>query len=146
MKRPDKLAPVVRLAREKEKTAALELALAQRDVARERQRGQELSAYLGNYQRDLDRGLKNGIRAADMLTRRAFLERLRRALAGQQERIRASDQRCEERRQAWLRCRRDAEAAEKLWRRRQQDERRAEERREQNRLDDYAGQRGGMMR
>lgn len=128
----ERLQPLQRRAESREEEAARRLLDQQRQLSERELRMHELSRYLAEYE-----GMGNAGSARMLMNQRAFIERLREAVAMQARLVEQARAGCDAERGRWLLERREVSTLDQLadcYRRR---ERRAEERRDQKQMDEF---------
>ncbi len=133
--------PIARLAGERERNAARELAASRRELEAHRGRFQELCGYRDEYARRLHEAGVQGIDAAQLRDYRSFLARLHEAIAEQERLVLAAQRDWEACMARWQGTRTRTKALDKVVERLQHDEDRRERRREQGESDEHAQRR-----
>lgn len=133
--------PVVRVAEDRERSAARALGEAQRRIAENEAKLAELVAYREQYSQDFDSAGGVGLGARRVHEYRVFFARLGAAISQQAEIVEKLRQDCENKRRHWLEIRTRAQALDKVTERYRRGERKLEERREQLDLDERVLQR-----
>lgn len=138
MKRSQRLASVLRLARQNREAAEQQLGQAQEQRATEETRLEQLESYLHDYQQaELEQG-RVGISAAALQRIQVFKSRLSTALEQQQGQIKRAEHHLALCTQRWRQARSRYLAVEKLYERVLAQESREEDRRLQRLIDDAA--------
>ncbi|MEQ1439327.1 flagellar export protein FliJ [Fontimonas sp. SYSU GA230001] len=128
-----RLQPLQQLAQTREEEAARRLLEQQRQLSERELRLHELTRYLAEYE-----AMNSAGSARMLINQRAFIERLREAVAMQRRLVEQARAGCDAERGRWLLERREVSTLDQLaecYRRR---ERQIEERRDQKRLDEFA--------
>lgn len=136
MSRSKRMQPLVRVAEDRERSAARALGEAQHRLAQNETKLAELIAYREQYSRGFESAGGGGLGARRVHEYRVFLARLGAAITQQSEIVENSRRDCESKRQHWLGIRTRAQALDKVTERYRQVERKMEERREQLDLDE----------
>ncbi len=140
--RSERLAPVTRVAENREQQAARALGEARQELARRERQLQELQTYRHEYAEQFRERAGGGVAAAALRRFQAFLGQLDRAIGQQQQSVARASADCEQRRQAWALTRRRRQAVQLAVENCRADERRTAERREQRDTDEHAQRRG----
>ncbi|MBI2383534.1 MAG: flagellar export protein FliJ [Gammaproteobacteria bacterium] len=106
-----RLKPVQNAAETRERNAMKDMADAQRAVAEQEKRLEELKRYLAEYQKESERGLMS---PALLVNRRAFLGRLEDAVRQQAQAVANAREACEAQRARWMLASRDTAVLEQL--------------------------------
>jgi flagellar FliJ protein len=133
--------PIARLAAERERNAARELAASRRELEAHRGRLRELCGYRDEYARRLRETGVRGIDAVQLCDYRSFLVRLHEAIAEQERLVMAAQRDWEAYTTHWQGTRIRTKALDKVVERLQHDEDRRERRREQGESDEHAQRR-----
>ncbi len=133
--------PIARLAAERERNAARELAASRRELEAHRDRFRELCGYRDEYARRFREAGVRGIDAVQLRDYRSFLVRLHEAIAEQERLVMAAQRDWETYTARWQGTRIRTKALDKVVERLQHDEDRRERRREQGESDEHAQRR-----
>jgi flagellar FliJ protein len=129
-----RLRPIQQIAADRETERARELAERNRHLQTHRQRLDELKQYAEEYAK-VPAAVTS---AAQLLNRRAFLDKLEDAMRGQQQAVRRAEEHCEVERARLLLASREKSVLEKLSAAYQAKEQHADNQRAQRELDDHA--------
>ena len=143
MTKSKRLEPVSRLAENRERRAAVEMAEFRRFLDAQQAKLDELQRYRADYTRQFQEAGRRGLDAGRMADFRRILNHLADAIAFQERRLAGLRQDFAQIRQRWTDTRTRTAALAKVMERYQAEERREAEQREQRDTDEYA-QRGRM--
>ncbi len=146
MTRSRRIRPVVKLARNSEHDAAVNLGLAQRRLSEAKLRLEELLRYREEYSQRFSHSGGQGLRGVDFAEYRMFLNRLNLAIEQQRHQIETIRIETEQQRQAWLGKHVRAEALGKVEERYRREEAHVEDKREQKEMDEYASRSKGPLK
>lgn len=138
MTKSKRLEPVTRVAGQRERQAAVEMAEFRRFLEAQQTKLDELNAYRNDYARRFEEIGRGGLDAARMADFRRILARLGEAIGYQEQRLAGLYKEYEQVRRRWTDTRTRAAALDKVMARYRQEERRATDRREQGETDEYA--------
>jgi flagellar FliJ protein len=136
MTKSKRLEPVSRIAENRERRAAVEMAEFKRFLDAQQAKLDELQRYRGDYARQFEQAGRQGLDAARMADFRRILNHLAEAIAWQERRLVSLRQDFEQIRKRWTDTRTRTAALAKVVERYQAEERREAEQREQRDLDD----------
>jgi flagellar protein FliJ len=136
MTKSKRMQPVARVADQRERQAAVEMAEFRRFLDAQQAKLDELNTYRNDYARHFEQAGRGGMDAARMADYRRILARLNDAIAYQEKRLISLHSDYEQVRRRWTDTRTRAAALDKVMERYRSDERRAEDRREQGELDE----------
>lgn len=136
MTRNQPLQTVARLAANRERDAAREMAARRREMEGHARQLSELETYRGQYLRQFQAAGGQGLGVVQLQEYQRFLARLDDAISQQQQLLEASQLSYEESHRCWLRLRGEFKALGKIIERREQQAMRELERREQAEIDD----------
>jgi flagellar FliJ protein len=131
-----RMEPVTRVADQRERQAAVEMAEFRRFLDAQQAKLDELNTYRNDYARHFEQAGRGGMDAARMADYRRILARLNDAIAYQEKRLISLHSDYEQVRRRWTDTRTRAAALDKVMERYRSDERREEDRREQGELDE----------
>lgn len=138
MNRSKRLQPVAQYADSRQRDAAAVLAAYRRVCDEQEKRLNELRGYRAEYVERFHAAGAAGIDAAQLLDYRAFIERLDKALAQQEQVANAARHEYEEKKRAWFALRGRAKALDHVVSHYRDQEQRERERREQHESDERA--------
>lgn len=136
MTKSKRMEPVTRVADQRERQAAVEMAEFRRFLDAQQAKLDELNTYRNDYARHFEQAGRGGMDAARMADYRRILARLNDAIAYQEKRLISLHSDYEQVRRRWTDTRTRAAALDKVMERYRSDERREEDRREQGELDE----------
>ncbi len=142
MTRSERLQPVLSVAEEQDRAAALALARCRQRLQQQEARLAELQQYQADYARRFRQGAGDGLGAARLSDYRAFLDRLGEALRQQQALIESIRAECAGLERRWMAARMRLDALGKVSARYHRQELLERERREQAETDERSGYRG----
>jgi flagellar FliJ protein len=142
MTKSKRMQPVARVADQRERQAAVEMAEFRRFLDAQQAKLDELNNYRNDYARHFEQAGRGGMDAARMADYRRILARLNDAIAYQEQRLAGLHNDYVRVRQRWTDTRTRAAALEKVMERYREDEQRAGDRREQGESDERAQRTG----
>ena len=145
MKHRSGLHSVARVTQERERAAARDLGEKKRFLDEQECRMRELRDYRQYYLHRLREAGSRGLGMQQYLEYRSFLARLDLAISQQQQAIIACRRAFGESHTAWLECRKELKAIDKLLERRAREVEKRIRRREQAESDEHAGRTGGRL-
>lgn len=138
MTKSKRLEPVNRIAENRERRAAVEMAEFRRFLEAQQAKLDELQRYRADYTRQFEDAGRRGLDAARLADFRRILHHLAEAITWQERRLVSLRQDFEQIRKRWTDTRTRTAALAKVMERYQTEERREAEQREQREIDDYA--------
>lgn len=138
MTKSKRMQPVARVAEQRERKAAIEMAEFRRFLNDQQTKLDELNGYRSDYARHFETAGRGGMDAARMADFRRILARLSDAIAYQEQRLASLHNEYEQVRRRWTDTRTRAAALDKVMQRYREEERRAGDRREQGESDERA--------
>jgi len=138
MTKSKRMQPVARVAEQRERKAAVEMAEFRRFLDAQQTRLDELNNYRNDYARTFEQAGRGGMDAARMADYRRILARLNDAIAYQEQRLVSLHNDYEQVRRRWTDTRTRAAALDKVMERYREEERREGDRREQGESDERA--------
>jgi len=142
MTKSKRMEPVARVADQRERQAAVEMAEFRRFLDVQQAKLDELNNYRNDYARHFEEAGRGGMDAARMADYRRILARLNDAIAYQEQRLAGLHNDYVRVRQRWTDTRTRAAALEKVMERYREEEQRAGDRREQGESDERAQRTG----
>jgi len=142
MTKSKRMEPVARVADQRERQAAVEMAEFRRFLDAQQAKLDELNNYRNDYARHFEEAGRGGMDAARMADYRRILARLNDAIAYQEQRLAGLHNDYVRVRQRWTDTRTRAAALEKVMERYREEEQRAGDRREQGESDERAQRTG----
>jgi flagellar FliJ protein len=142
MTKSKRMQPVARVADQRERQAAVEMAEFRRFLDAQQAKLDELNNYRNDYARHFEEAGRGGMDAARMADYRRILARLNDAIAYQEQRLAGLHNDYVRVRQRWTDTRTRAAALEKVMERYREEEQRAGDRREQGESDERAQRTG----
>jgi flagellar FliJ protein len=142
MTKSKRMQPVARVADQRERQAAVEMAEFRRFLDAQQAKLDELNNYRNDYARHFEQAGRGGMDAARMADYRRILARLNDAIAYQEQRLAGLHNDYARVRQRWTDTRTRAAALEKVMERYREEEQRAGDRREQGESDERAQRTG----
>ena len=136
MKKSQRLAPVIKVAKNREQDAAKALSESRRIVEKNEAKLNELLAYQQEYTKRYEEIGRNGMEINKINEYRQFLARLNEAISGQRELIKFKQSEVDKKNQTWNQTRVKHKSIDKMVTRHRTDERHDEDRREQGEADD----------
>jgi flagellar FliJ protein len=138
MTKSKRLEPVARIAENRERRAAAELAASRQRLEEQAARLRELISYRDDYSRRFQEAGRQGFDAARMADYRRILAQLAEAIAWQEQRLATLRRDCEQLQRRWADTHTRTAALDKAIDRMRGEERREADRREQGELDETA--------
>ena len=138
MTKSKRMQPVAKVADQRERQAAVEMAEFRRFLDAQQARLDELNNYRNDYARHFEEAGRGGMDAARMADYRRILARLNEAIVYQEQRLAGLHNDYERVRQRWTDTRTRAAALDKVMERYREEERREGDRREQGESDERA--------
>ena len=138
MTKSKRMQPVVRVADQRERQAAVEMAEFRRFLDAQQAKLDELNNYRNDYARHFEQAGRGGMDAARMADYRRILARLNDAIVYQEQRLASLYNEYEQVRRRWTDTRTRAAALDKVMERYREEERREGDRREQGESDERA--------
>jgi flagellar FliJ protein len=138
MTKSKRMQPVAKVAEQRERQAAVEMAEFRRFLDAQQAKLDELNAYRSDYARHFETAGRGGMDAARMADYRRILARLNDAIAYQEQRLANLHNDYEQVRRRWTDTRTRAAALDKVMERYREEERREGDRREQGESDERA--------
>lgn len=138
MTKSKRLEPVTRVAGQRERQAAVEMAEFRRFLDAQQAKLDELNAYRNDYARRFEEVGRGGLDAARMADFRRILARLGEVIVYQERRLASLLKEYEQVRRRWTDTRTRAAALDKVMERYRHDEQREADRREQGETDEHA--------
>jgi flagellar protein FliJ len=142
MTKSKRMEPVTRVADQRERQAAVEMAEFRRFLDAQQTKLDELNTYRSDYARTFEQAGRGGMDAARMADYRRILARLNDAIAYQEKRLASLHHDYEQVRRRWTDTRTRAAALDKVMERYREEERREGDRREQGESDERAQRTG----
>jgi flagellar FliJ protein len=138
MTKSKRMEPVARVAEQRERKAAVEMAEFRRFLDAQQTKLDELNNYRNDYARTFEQAGRGGMDAARMADYRRILARLNDAIVYQEQRLASLHNEYEQVRQRWTDTRTRAAALDKVMERYREEEQREGDRREQGESDERA--------
>jgi flagellar FliJ protein len=138
MTKSKRMEPVARVAEQRERKAAIEMAEFRRFLEAQQTKLDDLNNYRTEYARTFEQAGRGGMDAARMADYRRILARLNDAIVYQEQRLASLHSEYEQVRQRWTDTRTRAAALDKVMERYREEERRDGDRREQGESDERA--------
>ncbi len=138
MKRSSRFKPVVKVEHNRERTAARHFGHCQQQLSAHQQKLEELIGYRAEYQERYVKSMKQGTDGTTIQEYRAFLVKLDRAIAQQEQLILKSEGEVSTSRQHWMQKRTRTKAIDTLVDKIKADENRQVDRKEQRESDERA--------
>ena len=138
MTKSKRMQPVAKVAEQRERKAAIEMAEFRRFLEAQQARLDELNNYRNDYARHFEEAGRGGMDAARMADYRRILARLNDAIAYQEQRLASLHNEYEQVRQRWTDSRTRAAALDKVMERYREEEQIEGDRREQGESDERA--------
>ena len=142
MTKSKRMQPVAKVAEQRERQAAVEMAEFRRFLDAQQTRLDELNNYRNDYARTFEQAGRGGMDAARMADYRRILARLNDAIVYQEQRLASLHNDYEQVRRRWTDTRTRAAALDKVMERYREEERREGDRREQGESDERAQRTG----
>ena len=142
MTKSKRMQPVAKVAEQRERQAAVEMAEFRRFLDAQQTRLDELNNYRNDYARTFEQAGSGGMDAARMADYRRILARLNDAIVYQEQRLASLHNDYEQVRRRWTDTRTRAAALDKVMERYREEERREGDRREQGESDERAQRTG----
>jgi flagellar FliJ protein len=136
MTKSKRMQPVARVAEQRERKAAVEMAEFRRFLDAQQNKLDELNAYRSDYARHFETAGRGGMDAARMADFRRILARLNDAIVYQEQRLISLHNEYEQVRRRWTDTRTRAAALDKVMERYREEEQREGDRREQGESDE----------
>ena len=138
MTKSKRMEPVAKVADQRERQAAVEMAEFRRFLDAQQAKLDELNTYRADYARHFETAGRGGMDAARMADFRRILARLNEAIVYQEQRLASLHNDYEQVRRRWTDTRTRAAALDKVMERYREEERREGDRREQGESDERA--------
>jgi flagellar FliJ protein len=138
MTKSKRMQPVAKVAEQRERKAAVEMAEFRRFLDAQQVKLDELNNYRNDYARTFEQAGRGGMDAARMADYRRILARLNDAIVYQEQRLASLHSEYEQVRRRWTDTRTRAAALDKVMERYREEERRDGDRREQGESDERA--------